>query len=72
MATRITRKITYKNHVVSSKLSIKRNKNIIDKQNVLTSLHVLDVKLDGIYIYISSIIVSKAEMMKMSKRSTTR
>jgi hypothetical protein len=72
MATRITRKITYKNHVVSNKLSIKRNKNIIDKQNVLTSLHVLDVKLDGIYIYISSIIVSKAEMMKMSKRSTTR
>jgi hypothetical protein len=72
MATRITRKITYKNHVVSNKLSIKRNKNIIDKQNVLTSLHVLDVKLEGIYIYISSIIVSKAEMMKMSKRSTTR
>jgi hypothetical protein len=72
MATRITRKMTYKNHVVSNKLSIKRNKNIIDKQNVLTSLHVLDVKLDGIYIYISSIIVSKAEMMKMSKRSTTR
>ena len=72
MATRITRKITYKNHVVSSKLSIKRNKNIIDKQNVLTGLHVLDVKLDGIYIYISSIIVSKAEMMKMSKRSNTR
>ena len=72
MATRITRKITYKNHVVSSKLSIKRNKNIIEKQNVLTGLHVLDVKLDGIYIYISSIIVSKAEMMKMSKRSNTR
>ena len=72
MATRITRKITYKNHVVSNKLSIKRNKNIIDKQNVLTGLHVLDVKLDGIYIYISSIIVSKAEMMKMSKRSNTR
>ena len=72
MATRITRKITYKNHVVSNKLSIKRKKNIIDKQNVLTGLHVLDVKLDGIYIYISSIIVSKAEMMKMSKRSNTR
>jgi len=72
MATRITRKITYKNHVVSNQLSIKRNKNIIDKQNVLTRLHVLDVKLDGIFIYISSINVSKAEMMKMSKRSNTR